>query len=152
MKSRSLAEADLLFVIGTSLQVEPFASLTQSVPNSCPRVLINLEEAGDLGSRRDDVLSLGKCDDVIKALATELGWLEELNAAWAQTRMTLDNPPPADKFQEELEDQIPETEETEGEGLQQEIDRLTKSLDEKLKVANDSKKSIERGPRRQHVP
>ena len=33
--------ADLLIVMGTSLGVQPFASLTDEVPASCPRLLIN---------------------------------------------------------------------------------------------------------------
>ncbi len=36
-------ECDLLIVMGTSLQVQPFASLVQKVPQSCPRLLINRE-------------------------------------------------------------------------------------------------------------
>ncbi|KAI1793372.1 DHS-like NAD/FAD-binding domain-containing protein, partial [Ganoderma leucocontextum] len=80
-----LREADLLFVIGTSLKVHPFASLTGLVPASCPRVLINLEPAGDVGSRADDVVLLGRCDEIIKDIAKELGWEEELDREWAKT-------------------------------------------------------------------
>lgn len=144
---RSLAEADLLFIIGTSLQVEPFASLTTSVPRSCPRVLINLEEVGDLGTRRDDVSLLGKCDDVVRELAMELGWLEELNAAWAQTRTTLDNTLPVGDIQEDLEGHVPEVGETE-ERLQREVDWLAESVDDKLKVTGISKKRAEKGSQR----
>ena len=112
---------------------------------SCPRVLINLEEVGDLGTRQDDVLLLGKCDDVVKELATELGWLKELKATWAETRDSLDNPPPVDEeSEEESEDQIPETEETEEEKLQREIAWLTKSVDATLRVSDDLKKRVEK--------
>lgn len=45
-----LKSADLLIVMGTSLQVQPFASLIDAVPESCPRVLINLERVGELAS------------------------------------------------------------------------------------------------------
>ena len=138
-----MSEADLLIVIGTSLQVQPFASLTYFVPRSCPRVLINLEEAGDLGTRRDDVLLLGKCDDVVKDLATELGWLKELKESWAETRTTLDNPPPTDETEEEPEDQAPEAEETEEEKLKREIAWITKSVDNTLKITDDLKKRVE---------
>jgi len=107
-------------------------------------VLINLEEAGDLGSRQDDVLLLGKCDEVIKQLANELGWLEELKAAWAETKSTLDNPPPTDEeSEEEPEQQAPAAEETEEERLQQEIAWLTKSVENTLKVTDDLKKRVE---------
>ena len=126
--------------------MQPFASLTYFVPRSCPRVLINLEEAGDLGTRRDDVLLLGKCDDVIKELATELGWLKELKATWAETRTTLDNPPPTDESEEEPEDRVPKAkaEETDEERLQREIAWLTKSVDTTLKITDDLKKRVEK--------
>jgi NAD-dependent histone deacetylase SIR2 len=139
-----LTDADLLIVIGTSLQVQPFASLTYFVPRSCPRVLINLEQAGDLGTRQDDVLLLGKCDDIVKDLATELGWLKELKAAWAETRTTLDDPPPMDEPEEEPEAPVPKVEETEEERLQREIAWLTKSVDETLKVTDNLKERVEK--------
>ena len=138
-----MADSALHLVIGTSLQVQPFASLTYFVPRSCPRVLINLEEAGDLGTRRDDVLLLGKCDDVIKELAEELGWLKELKATWAETRTSLDNPPPADEESEdEPEDEVHQTEETEDDRLQREIASLTKSVDDSLRITDDLKARV----------
>ncbi|KAI0712068.1 DHS-like NAD/FAD-binding domain-containing protein [Earliella scabrosa] len=82
-----LREADLLFVIGTSLKVHPFASLTALVPESCPRVLINMEPAGDIGTRPDDVVLLGRCDEVVRELARELGWEAELDREWAKTEL-----------------------------------------------------------------
>ncbi|EST05743.1 Sirtuin family [Kalmanozyma brasiliensis GHG001] len=45
-----LKTADLLIVMGTSLQVQPFASLIDAVPADCPRLLINLERVGELAS------------------------------------------------------------------------------------------------------
>ncbi|EMD39911.1 hypothetical protein CERSUDRAFT_112158 [Gelatoporia subvermispora B] len=80
-----LRNADLLFVIGTSLTVQPFASLARMVPESCPRVLVNLDHVGDFGTRPDDVILLGKCDEVVQDLCRELGWEDELNEAWAET-------------------------------------------------------------------
>lgn len=140
-----LADADLLIVIGTSLQVQPFASLTYFVPRSCPRVLINLEEAGDLGTRQNDALLLGKCDDVVKELANELGWLKELKAAWAKTRTSLNNAPPTDEeSEEESEDKAPDAEETAEDRLQREIAWLTESVDVTLKVTDDLKKRVEK--------
>lgn len=140
-KLGNLADADLLFVIGTSLQVQPFASLTYFVPRSCPRVLINLEEAGDLGTRRDDVLLLGKCDDIVQDLAKELGWLKELKAAWAETRTTLDDPPPADESEEEPGDRVAETDD---ERLEREIAWLTKTVDETLGLGENFKEQVKK--------
>ncbi|KAI0670868.1 DHS-like NAD/FAD-binding domain-containing protein [Trametes maxima] len=82
-----LRGGDLLIVIGTSLTVHPFASLTGLVPESCPRVLINMDPAGDIGTRPDDVLLLGRCDEIIRELARELGWEEELDREWAKTEI-----------------------------------------------------------------
>lgn len=33
--------------MGTSLKVQPFASLVDSVPDTTPRLLINMEKSGD---------------------------------------------------------------------------------------------------------
>ena len=77
--SRQLPEeADLCIVMGTSLSVHPFASLPGLCREETPRVLINLERAGSLGSRPDDVLILGDCDSGVRRLAEALGWLDEL--------------------------------------------------------------------------
>lgn len=43
-----LKKADLLLVMGTSLQVQPFASLVDRVAPDCPRVLLNLERVGEI--------------------------------------------------------------------------------------------------------
>lgn len=71
--------------MGTSLTVHPFASLAGMVPDSCPRVLINIERVGDIGSRKDDVVLLGKCDEIVEQLCEALGWGEELQQLWAAT-------------------------------------------------------------------
>lgn len=74
--------ADLVLIIGTSLTVYPFASLPEMVPQGKPRVLFNMERVGDIGTRADDVLVLGECDDGIRRLADALGWREELEELW----------------------------------------------------------------------
>ncbi|KAM0787713.1 hypothetical protein ACM66B_003772 [Microbotryomycetes sp. NB124-2] len=97
-----LQSCDLLFVMGTSLTVQPFASLVHRVPQSCPRVLINLEKVGeapsnvakfartqnDIGFDFDgrtgrkngirDVCVLSTSDEGIVKLCQELGWYDEL--------------------------------------------------------------------------
>jgi NAD-dependent histone deacetylase SIR2 len=85
-----MREADLLIVMGTSLTVQPFASLAQRVDDSCPRVLINLDRVGDFGSRSDDVVLLGKCDDIVRDLCKELGWEDELIKLWHETEDTIE--------------------------------------------------------------
>ena len=91
------AAADLCIVIGTSLSVQPFASLPSFCAEGVPRLLINLERVGDLGSRPDDVVLLGPCDAGIRKLAKALGWDQELEALWKETRAVevdrLEKPP-----------------------------------------------------------
>ena len=84
-----MQSADLLIVIGTSLTVQPFASLAGMVKQSCPRVLINLDHVGDFGSRADDVILLGKCDEIVTELCKELGWEKELLRLWEQTEASV---------------------------------------------------------------
>ncbi|KFP80670.1 hypothetical protein N311_07834, partial [Apaloderma vittatum] len=67
--------ADLLFVIGTSLEVEPFASLAGAVRGSVPRVLINRELVGPFAwhQRYNDVAQLG---DVVSGVEKLVELLE----------------------------------------------------------------------------
>nr|XP_058901813.1 NAD-dependent protein deacetylase sirtuin-2 isoform X3 [Kogia breviceps] len=88
-------KVDLLLIMGTSLQVQPFASLISKAPLSTPRLLINKEKTGQtdpflgmmgLGGGMDfdskkayrDVAWLGDCDQGCLALADLLGWKKEL--------------------------------------------------------------------------
>ncbi|XP_034232541.1 NAD-dependent protein deacetylase sirtuin-2 isoform X1 [Thrips palmi] len=92
--SKDFDEADLLIVMGSSLVVQPFASLVNKVKHDCPRLLINREKAGEgdrlmallgMGGGMDfsdkstrDVAWLGDCDDGCQLLADKLGWGDEL--------------------------------------------------------------------------
>ena len=101
---QDLTICDLLIVIGTSLQVHPFASLPNYVQPHVPRLLINREPVGPfshlassrstngrslvsmLGSlttedKQDDSRDRfweGDADDGVRRMAKELGWGEEL--------------------------------------------------------------------------
>lgn len=78
--------ADLLIVMGTSLQVHPFASLITFVPTGTPRILLNREPVGEYyprgfqfrQSNSSDVFLKSDCDAGCIALAEALGWGEEL--------------------------------------------------------------------------
>ncbi|NXF89613.1 SIR3 deacetylase, partial [Eubucco bourcierii] len=72
--------ADLLFVIGTSLEVEPFASLAGAVRSSVPRVLINRDLVGPFAQyqRHSDVAQLGDVVSGVEKLVELLGWTEEM--------------------------------------------------------------------------
>ncbi|KAL2133870.1 hypothetical protein VTI74DRAFT_1542 [Chaetomium olivicolor] len=78
------ADADLMLVMGTSLQVHPFAGLPNMADEDVPRVLFNLERVGSFGTQADDVMVLGDCDEGVRKLADELGWRDELEKMWRE--------------------------------------------------------------------
>ena len=90
-------KCDLLIIMGTSLAVQPFASLVDRVDDTCPRLLLNMEKVGEasdltrVGRREQglkfdapgayrDVAMLGACDDSCRTLADKLGWAGELES------------------------------------------------------------------------
>ncbi|KAG8924254.1 Sir2 histone deacetylase Hst2, partial [Tulasnella sp. 418] len=83
----TLEEADLLIIMGTSLTVHPFASLQYMVPPTCPRVLINLDKVGDIGSKADDVVLQMDCDTAVREICDALGqdWRDDLERLWKET-------------------------------------------------------------------
>ena len=99
-----LAGAELLIVMGTSLQVMPFASLIGRVPELCPRLLINRQLVGacdqddppmgfgNVGLRCTqpdnyrDVFFQSDCDAAVRRICAELGWEKELEAALARAQ------------------------------------------------------------------
>jgi NAD-dependent histone deacetylase SIR2 len=126
-KNRMLPfESDLVIVMGTSLTVQPFASLPGMTRETTPRVLINKERVGGIGSGTDDVLLIGDCDDGVRRLAEACGWLNELEALWAKT---------APKDAAKTEAQPEQAKKTKDELLNEEIDKLTKEVDETLNVS-----------------
>ncbi|XP_070085188.1 NAD-dependent protein deacetylase sirtuin-3, mitochondrial isoform X2 [Equus caballus] len=72
--------ADLLLILGTSLEVEPFASLSEAVQSSVPRLLINRDLVGPLAwrPRSRDVVQLGDVVHGVEKLVELLGWTEEM--------------------------------------------------------------------------
>lgn len=118
------SSADLCIIMGTSLTVQPFASLPGFCAEGVPRLLINSERVGGLGSRADDVLLLGDCDAGVRKLASVLGWAEELDALWEQT-----NHKKVD---------IGETpEKSKNDALQDEITALTKDVEKSLSLSSE---------------
>ncbi|XP_010864581.2 NAD-dependent protein deacetylase sirtuin-3, mitochondrial isoform X2 [Esox lucius] len=78
--------ADLLIIMGTSLEVEPFASLAGAVRSSVPRLLLNRDLVGPFTwgtPRRNDVAQLGDVVGGVQALVDALGWNHELEALMA---------------------------------------------------------------------
>lgn len=103
-------ECDLIIVIGTSLQVQPFSHLINFVPYTVPRLLINREIVGIVESSsslgfdfvgdrhryRRDALWLGSCDDGCLKLAELLGWEDELKALMEREIKSLESHQAAD--------------------------------------------------------
>ncbi|KDQ62703.1 hypothetical protein JAAARDRAFT_30602 [Jaapia argillacea MUCL 33604] len=136
----SLSSADLLIVMGTSLTVHPFASLVNLVPEECPRVLINLDHVGNFGTRSDDVVYLGKCDDAVRELCKHLGWEKELEEEWEKTKAGLEvEAKAADatlKAEKAGEGKEPVPTKAKGdESLKEEVDELTERIGASLAVS-----------------
>ncbi|KAF1916006.1 DHS-like NAD/FAD-binding domain-containing protein [Ampelomyces quisqualis] len=127
------ATADLAIVMGTSLSVHPFASLPQICAEKTPRLLINSDKVGDMGSRPDDVLLLEDCDSGVRKLAEACGWLDELEALWAETARP-DDPPQAEQ---------PQTKKSRDEILQEEVDKLTKDVESTLNLGKSQHEWLE---------
>ncbi|OOQ82116.1 NAD-dependent protein deacetylase hst2-1 [Penicillium brasilianum] len=125
-ESRDLPEqADLCIVMGTSLSVQPFASLPGFCRRGVPRVLINMQRVGGLGSRPDDVLILGDCDAGVRKFAKAMEWEEELETLWEET-----NPDP--KARKAENEPVPSRDER----LRQEVDRLTEDIERTLNITD----------------
>uniref|UniRef100_A0A0P4WAB1 NAD-dependent protein deacetylase n=1 Tax=Scylla olivacea TaxID=85551 RepID=A0A0P4WAB1_SCYOL len=71
---------DLLLVMGTSLEVYPFAKIADEVGRKTPRVLINLSAVGSFGSRDNDTVLGGDLVQTVEELTKALGWEEKLRA------------------------------------------------------------------------
>ena len=122
--------ADLCIVMGTSLTVQPFASLPGSCAGGVPRLLINSERVGTLGSRADDVLLLGDCDTGTRKLATALGWDEELEDLWRETSNR-----PQEDTHADIQVEVARPKKSKDEKLEEEIVTLTTEVDRSLKIS-----------------
>eukprot|EP00927_Polykrikos_kofoidii_P056188 TRINITY_DN50357_c0_g1_i1.p1 TRINITY_DN50357_c0_g1~~TRINITY_DN50357_c0_g1_i1.p1 ORF type:complete len:331 (+),score=40.66 TRINITY_DN50357_c0_g1_i1:87-995(+) len=89
LSEEDFPQCDLLIVIGTSLQVHPFASLVGKVGATVPRLLINMERAGDFRFDEPnmiDVFFQGDCDTGVQELVRLLGWEAEFADLLASTQ------------------------------------------------------------------
>ncbi|KAL8674000.1 MAG: hypothetical protein Q9168_001585 [Polycauliona sp. 1 TL-2023] len=123
--------ADLAIIMGTSLSVQPFASLPSFCADGVPRLLLNSERVGGLGSRADDVLLLGDCDGGIRKLASALGWLEELEAMFKAHNPEHHTVEPANQ----ADSSQPKT-------LDDEIAKITKEVDDSLRISEQHAASL----------
>ncbi|TAQ88556.1 hypothetical protein B7494_g3089 [Chlorociboria aeruginascens] len=129
------AMADLIIVMGTSLSVQPFASLPQMAREGVPRVLFNLESVGDFGSRADDVVVVGDCDSGVRKLADALGWRDELEELWKDVGGNTKEKEAA-KLEEDKRRM------TKDELLEYEIEKLTGEVDKTLSLSKEHSKQV----------
>jgi len=95
LSSEDFECCDLLIVMGTSLTVQPFASLVDNVLDRTPRLVVNLTKVGkpskfaklfgfgkgfqfETESNYRDVMWQGKTDEKCIEFAEKLGWDKEL--------------------------------------------------------------------------
>ncbi|XP_038873699.1 NAD-dependent protein deacetylase sirtuin-3 [Salvelinus namaycush] len=81
LHSKDFPKADLLIIMGTSLQIEPFASLVNTVRSTVPRLLLNRDAVGPFQKvplRRGDYIELGDLVDTVRRFAEFLGWHSEI--------------------------------------------------------------------------
>jgi NAD-dependent deacetylase sirtuin 1 len=72
-----LRRADMLLVIGTSLQVAPVADMPRSLDASVPQILVNREVVAR-ARIQFDVELLGDCDFIVRLIAELLGWSDKI--------------------------------------------------------------------------
>ena len=131
------SKADLCIIMGTSLSVQPFASLPAMCSDGVPRLLINSERVGGLGSRADDVLVLGDCDDGVRKLARALQWHNDLEKLWQKSQFTVSDEPDAER--------------TRDEALEDEIAKITTEVDRALKIGEDQTRWLETHLQEKHM-
>ncbi|XP_067618930.1 NAD-dependent protein deacetylase Sirt2-like [Eurosta solidaginis] len=82
LPEQDFKKCDLLIIMGTSLAVNPFASLIDKVHPNCFRLLINKNPIEKFNVQSEDnvrdVEFIGNCDDGIWQIAEALHWANEL--------------------------------------------------------------------------
>lgn len=81
LHTEDFPKSDLLIIMGTSLQIEPFASLVDTMRSSVPRLLLNRHAVGSFQKvplRKNDHMELGDLEESVRKLAHMLGWNQEI--------------------------------------------------------------------------
>ena len=88
---KDFAKCDLLIVLGTSLEVEPFASLVYEVGRSVPRTLFNRAAVGPFSSKRkrpNDVVVKGDITEGIRKIVDALDWTSDIDTLIETSKKT----------------------------------------------------------------
>lgn len=73
---KDMSQADLVLIMGTSLQVQPFAGIINSARPQIPRILFNMEPVGPFKrpKRSTDFTIKGDLTNSLEHLVNQLGW------------------------------------------------------------------------------
>ncbi|XP_065831244.1 NAD-dependent protein deacetylase sirtuin-3, mitochondrial-like isoform X2 [Oscarella lobularis] len=88
LKRRDFMNCDLLLVMGTSLEVEPFSGLVNDVRFSTPRVLFNRDVVEPFTKRMrrpTDVVCPGDITESVKKLIELAGWTKDMELLLGET-------------------------------------------------------------------
>lgn len=82
LNEADFAKCDLLLIMGTSLAVNPFATLINKVKKTVPRVLLNREVVEQFEHFKDDtnyrdVVACGDCDSSVLKMQEMIGWTKK---------------------------------------------------------------------------
>jgi len=82
-------ECDLLIVMGTSLQVDPFAKIVNAIPSKTPRILVNRDKVGPFlsGRRIQDFSMCGDISHLCRKILMKLGWEYQLDQMIGRQRI-----------------------------------------------------------------
>ena len=82
MHESDLTNADLVLVMGTSLEVEPFSNIVKLCRNNVPRLLMNRNSVGPfqakISTRKKDLQILGDLISCVEFFVEKLGWSIDL--------------------------------------------------------------------------
>jgi hypothetical protein len=128
-----------VFVIGTSLIVQPFSLLPGYTSPKVPRILLNNDPVEDF-TRPNDVFIQGDCDESVWKLCVKLGWHDQLRELHKKIGGV---PREWDTSFNDLEQQgnEEETEGSKGTAVEDTVAQLTKELEEELRL--DKEEDIE---------
>lgn len=75
-----MGQADLVLIMGTSLEVQPFAGIINSVRPDIPRILFNMQPVGPFKQQKRtmDFTVKGDLTKNLESLVTQLGWQKEI--------------------------------------------------------------------------
>lgn len=134
--------ADLAIIMGTSLTVQPFASLPWKIQQGVPRLLINREQVGDIGYRGDDVVFLDNCDKGVIQLAKELGWEKELEDMWLEMLPEEKRKAYAADKDKAFEEEEARTKEDIDKNVMEEIERIKRDMEKDMDKVSAMRTSL----------